>query len=90
MLIVEAHNHVPLSDLDVSRRDNDPDDGVDAKIRWPNRSKYDILEAGKTVLQYKSGKISPKQLRDEFRKKGVKKTLQRGGRYILLVGNNYD
>jgi hypothetical protein len=58
-------------------------------VRWSTKTGHDILKAGKIVLQYKSGKISLTQLRNEFSKSGVQKALRRGARYILLVGHDY-
>jgi DNA-directed RNA polymerase subunit F len=90
LLIVEASiNRVPLQALDISCRDTDPDGGVDAKVRWPSGLNHDVLKDGETVLQYKSGKISLRQIETEFRKPGVQKTLRAGGRYVLMVGHDY-
>jgi hypothetical protein len=91
LLIVEASiNRVRLDALDLSCRDNDPDGGIDAKAQWPSGLGHDILRDGENVLQYKSGRISSKQLRDEFRKNGVQQALRRGACYILLVGHDYN
>jgi hypothetical protein len=90
LLTVEASIHkVPLQGLDLSCRDTDPDGGVDARVRWPAGLNHDVLKAGETVLQYKSGKISLKQIKTEFLKPGVQKTVRAGGRYVLMVGHDY-
>jgi hypothetical protein len=90
LLVVEASiSRVPLGALDLSCRDNDPDGGIDARVQWPSGLGHDVLRDGENVLQYKSGKISLKQLRDEFRKSGVQEALRRGAYYVLLVGHDY-
>jgi hypothetical protein len=90
LLTVEACIHkVPLTDLDLSCRDNDPDAGIDARVRWPPGSSHDVLRPGDTVLQYKSGKITLADIEKEFSKPGVRKCLLNGGRYVLLVGHDY-
>lgn len=90
LLIVEANvKKVPLLSLDISCSDTDPDGGVDAKVQWPPGLNHDVLKDGETVLQYKSGKISLKQLKTEFNKPGVRKVLRAGGRYVMMVGNDY-
>ena len=91
LLTVEAAIHkVLVGDLDVSCRDNDPDGGIDAQIKWPAAdSSHDSLKPGVTVLQYKSGKITLPQISKEFKKGGVQAALKKGGRYLLLVGHDY-
>ncbi len=85
---VSVHN-IPLTALDLSVRNNDPDAGIDAKLEWPASAQHDILPAGEIALQFKSGKLTAHQLREEFRKRGVQETLKAGGSYMLLVGHDY-
>src|ERR1700678_1539043 len=90
LLTVEACIHkVPLTDLELSCRDHDPDAGIDARVRWPPGSSHDVLRPGDTVLQYKSGKITLADIEKEFSKPGVRKCLRNGGRYVMLVGHDY-
>lgn len=90
LLTVEASIHkVPLANLDLTTRDNDPDGGVDAMIEWPNGEEHETLQAGKTAIQYKSGKLPLKELQREFKKAGVQKTLREGGSYLVVVGYAY-
>jgi hypothetical protein len=90
LLTVEACIHkVPLTDLDLSCRDNDPDGGIDAKMRWPANSTHEVLKPGDTVLQFKSGKITLADIAKEFSKPGVRGALRHGARYVLLVGHDY-
>lgn len=88
LLQAEADLHgVPLTDLDTTLRENDPDAGIDARIRW--KTQHEVLRDGENVVQYKSGKLTEKNLRDEFAKPGVQDALKRGGHYILMVGHAY-
>lgn len=80
--------HVPLQDLDLTTRQTDPDAGIDARVKWPINGHH-ILKRGENVVQYKSGKLSLKGLRTEFRKPGVQATLKAGGAYLILVGQDY-
>ncbi len=90
LLIVEANaNAVPLTDLDLTTRETDPDGGIDAYIVWPPRAKRDPLAAGPIAFQYKSGKLKPKELREEFHKPGIKEVLDSGGSYVLVVSHDY-
>lgn len=82
-------NGVPLTALDLSTRNSDPDAGIDARLTWPATAKHDILPAGELALQFKSGKLTIDQLRKEFRKRGVQETLKAGGSYVVLVGHDY-
>lgn len=90
LLTVEASIHnVPITDLDLTTRVNDPDGGVDALMRWPSGVTNEFFQAGKTALQYKSGKLPARELRKEFKKRGVQECLREGGHYIVLVGHDY-
>jgi hypothetical protein len=51
-------------------------------------SDHDVLKPGENVIQYKSGKLSLKSLRDEFKKPGVQKVLRNGGAYLMIVGQD--
>jgi hypothetical protein len=81
--------HISLLDLDVSTRNNDPDAGIDARIKWPAGKFHDLLRAGENVMQYKSGKLTEKLLAGEFRKKGVQACLKNGGAYLFCVGHDH-
>ena len=61
-----GRHHVPLLDLDLTTRQTDPDAGVDARVKWPS-SDHDVLKRGENVIQYKSGKLKLKDLREEFK-----------------------
>ena len=76
--------HVRFGDLDLSTRETDPDAGIDARVKWPMNG-HDILKNGENIIQYKSGKLSLKELRTEFRKPGVQAALKNGGAYLILV-----
>jgi hypothetical protein len=80
--------HVPLVDLDLSTRETDPDAGIDARVKWSVNG-HETLRLGENVIQYKSGKLSPDELRIEFRKPGVQAALKDGGAYLILVGQDY-
>jgi hypothetical protein len=89
LLTAEAGRwHVPLVDLDLSTRTTDSDAGIDARVKWPVDGHH-ILKPGENVIQYKSGKLSLRQLRTEFRKPGVQAALKNGGAYLVLVGKDY-
>lgn len=89
LLTAEAGLHrVPLTDLDLTTRETDPDAGIDGRIKWPDRS-HDLFSKGENVVQYKSGKITAEQIRTEFKKPGVRRALKTGGCYLLLVGHDY-
>jgi len=77
-----------LGDLDLSTRETDPDAGVDARVKWFTDG-HDILRAGENVIQYKSGKLSLKDLQTEFKKPGVQRALKKGGAYLILVSQDY-
>jgi hypothetical protein len=51
-------NKLPLSALDLSCGDNDPDGGVDAIVQWLPGTAHDVLTAGENALQYKSGSFA--------------------------------
>jgi hypothetical protein len=90
LLNAEACQHrVPLLDLDVSTRNNDPDAGIDARIKWPGSISHDLFETGENVLQYKSGKLSEPLLTKEFKKPGVQQALKAGGAYVFCAGHDY-
>jgi hypothetical protein len=90
LLNAEAcQHHVPLLDLDISCRNNDPDAGIDARMKWPHGTEHDLFRPGENVLQYKSGKLDKKLLTSEFKKKGVQQALKGGGTYIFCVGHDY-
>lgn len=89
LLTAEAGRYrVPLLDLDLSTRETDPDAGIDARVKWSVKG-HDILRVGENVIQYKSGKLSLKDLRKEFRKPGVQTALKNGGAYLILVSQDY-
>jgi len=90
LLDADASQHrVPLADLSVTTRNDDPDAGIDAWIKWPAGTAHDVLRPGENVLQYKSGKLTKELLRSEFRKSGVQRSLKKGGSYLLCVGHDY-
>ena len=90
LLTVEASIHsVSLTDLDLSSRDNDPDKGIDAMVKWPADAPQEILQAGQNAVQYKSGKLPSGVLGKEFQKQGVQEVLRSGGNYIIFVGHDY-
>ena len=67
LLTAEAdYRNVPLIDLDLTLRTNDPDAGIDGRINWPEDTKHDVLAPGWNVVQYKSGELTPRQLVKEF------------------------
>src|SRR5579872_283640 len=84
-----SQNHVPLQNLDVSCRNNDPDAGIDARLNWPVGVVLDLLQAGENVLQFKSGKLTEKLFKSEFKKRGVREALKHGGAYLFCVGHDY-
>ncbi len=63
---------MPLIDLDLTLRTNDPDAGIDGRINWPEGTKHDVLAPGENVVQYKSGELIPRQLVKEFDKLGTR------------------
>jgi hypothetical protein len=81
---------VPLTRLDLSTRNNDPDAGVDGRVEWPLGDASEILLAGENVLQYKAGKLTRAILKSELSQPGVKKCLDAGGNYIISVGHDYN
>jgi hypothetical protein len=83
-----ALRHISLSDLDLTTRDTDPDAGIDGRIKWPNEN-HELLRKGENVVQYKSGKLSVRDLSIEFKKPGVQSALKLKGNYLLLVGQDY-
>ena len=90
LLDADASQHrVPLVDLSVTTRNDDPDAGIDAWIKWPAGLAHDLLRPGENVLQYKSGKLTKELLRSEFGKSGVQRALKKGGSYLLCVGHDY-
>jgi len=90
LLVAEAgQNRIPLLDLTVTSRTNDPDGGIDAKIIWPAQIDHDVLVSGNNVLQYKAGRISKKILTKEFSKPDVQAALKAGGTYVICVGFDY-
>jgi len=91
LLTTEADkNKVPLTDLDLTSRDNDPDAGIDGRIKWPQGVNHDVFRPGAVVVQFKSGKIKKGELLREFIKSGVQDTLKvEKGQYILFVSHDY-
>jgi hypothetical protein len=90
LLDADASQHrVPLVDLSITTRNDDPDAGIDAWIKWPAGAAHDVLRPGENVLQYKSGKLTKELLRSEFRKSGVQRVLKKGGSYLLCAGHDY-
>lgn len=88
LLEAEANLHgIALTDLDTTLRENDKDAGVDARIQWSGS--HDVLKVGVNVLQYKSGKLTNKELRAEFAKPGVQDVLKHAGYYVLAVSHAY-
>jgi hypothetical protein len=87
LLSLEASIHrIPERDVDLTLRKNDPDGGVDARVKWPSSVQHGILVPGENVLQYKTGKVGAATVTKEFRKPGVQACLKGGGSYCLLVG----
>jgi len=76
---------VPLANLDLNLNDTVPDEGIDARIVWPDGVAHDVFRPGTNVLQYKSGKLTVGEIAKEFKKKGVQEALKAGGYYIFLV-----
>lgn len=90
LIVVEANMaKVPLSDINLTTRDTDPDGGVDGRIVWPTTVSHAVFPAGNTVVQYKSGKLTDLDLKKEFVKPGVISNLKSGGNYVLFVGHDY-
>jgi hypothetical protein len=86
LLSVEADIHgVPLGDLDLTLREFDPDGGVDAWIKWPDRAPHNFLFSGENVLQYKTGNVTKATIESEFHKPGVRNCLAAGGNYDFLI-----
>jgi hypothetical protein len=57
-------------------------------VKWPADG-HDFFRLSENVIQYKSGKLSLKNLQAEFRKPGVQAALKSGGAYLILVGQDY-
>jgi hypothetical protein len=90
LLNADASQHrVPLSDLKISTRNNDKDAGIDAWIKWPDRAQHEMFSPGENVVQYKSGKLTEKLLKEEFEKEGVQRVLKGGGYYLFCAGHDY-
>jgi len=91
LLTAEAgKNNVPLTELDLTLRDNDRDAGIDGRIVWPQGADHDLFCPGAVVVQYKSGKITKKEIHDEFMKPGVQDNLHaEKGQYTLFVSHDY-
>ena len=88
---VEASIHrIPLADLDLTAKENDPDAGIDARVQWPDDGPHDHLFGGENVLQYKTGRVTKAILTEEFHKPGVQNCLKRGGHYHFLVSQDYN
>jgi hypothetical protein len=85
-----ADNKVPIPDLDLTTRTNDPDKGIDGLVKWPTNASQEFFLAGENAVQYKSGKLPAKKLRTEFQKPGVQEVLRNRGGYLLLVGHDYN
>jgi len=91
LLTVEASIwKVPIAEVELTTRINDPDKGIDALLKWPAGTPQEILQSGQNAVQYKSGKLPIKKLGEEFQKPGVQEVLRNGGRYLLLVGHDYN
>jgi hypothetical protein len=91
LLKVEASIYaVPLPDLNVTLRENDPDGGVDARVKWPSTANQEVLMAGENVVQYKTGKVDKRVIKKEFLKRGVQDCLKSGGYYLLLISQDCD
>lgn len=90
LLLAESAQHsIPIPDVDLTLRETDPDAGIDARIKWPSGKPHDVLRTGETVLQYKSGNLSVKQLEAEFKKPGVQQALKAKASYLICVGKDY-
>jgi hypothetical protein len=76
--------------LDVTDGNTVPDGGIDARIKWPSGIEHDLdlLKGGENILQFKSGKLTDRQIETEFKKPGVQKILKSGGAYLLCVGKD--
>ncbi len=81
---------IPPNKVRTSLRINDPDAGVDAEIvgqeglgerRW--------IPSGLSIWQFKSGGISPGDIKPEFDKTGVQEAVHKGGTYCFVVGRDY-
>jgi hypothetical protein len=85
LLKVEASLHgVPLSDLNLTSKEFVSDAGIDARIKWPKEVKHDVLPAGESVIQYKTGKLTKKTFREELQKSGVRDALDAGYFYLTM------
>lgn len=90
LLTAEADLHlVPLTDLDLTLRDTDPDAGIDGRIKWPRETRHDVIPTGLIVLQYKSGKLRRGEIAREFAKRGVQDALKKKGHYIFFISHPY-
>ncbi len=91
LLTAEAgKNKIPITDLDLTLRDNDPDAGIDGRILWPEGTDHDVFRPGAVVVQYKSGTLKKGEIGREFIKRGVQDTLKvQKGQYVLFVSHAY-
>ena len=91
LLKIEASGHkIPLADIHTTERINDPDGGIDAKIiKTPSNITSNWLPSGESIWQFKSGNISPSEIKTEIEKQGVRKAINNGAYYCLAVNSDY-
>ncbi len=77
---------IPLDRIDTSCSINDPDDGIDARIRDDdNIAGGPWIPSGLSVWQFKSGaRLSAAEIAEEVGKPGPKAALEQGGSYRLV------
>jgi hypothetical protein len=80
---------LPAHLLEVTLRINEPDGGIDARVRAPDTTQSRWIPAGESAWQYKSGNIWPHEIEKEFFKPGVQDVVGRGGSYCLVIGDDY-
>jgi hypothetical protein len=88
LLIRAEAQHLHLSlrdDVETSERNDDNDEGVDARVRAGNRQS-EWFEPGLSVWQFKAGKALTKaEIAKEIKKPGVRHALDIGATYYLAI-----
>ena len=84
-----ARLRLPAHLLETSLQTNEPDGGIDARVRAPADTQSRWIPAGESAWQYKSGRIEPREIEKEFFKPGVQEVVARGGSYCLVAGKDY-
>jgi hypothetical protein len=80
---------IPAHLLETSLQTNEPEGGIDARLHAPDGIRSIWLTAGESAWQYKSGRIQPHEIENEFFKPAVQEVVERGGTYCLVVGDDY-